>query len=192
MDSNYSQDSSNDEYLEDFSGDIAERQQSEVAEKEERQARRQEMYRQQLEAKKQGVAINKRLQNLQKTQKMKNSAAFGDEIDGGGKVKKTKATIGTGGTVMLFTVAGFFDLIGFLLNLIPVVGGVAAFIVATAPGKLILKHMHKKNGIDTKNPKVLKIFWGSFAVEAIPVVNALPALILGELLTIMAHESSTS
>lgn len=187
MDSDHSQDSLNDEYLEDFSGDIAERQQSEVAEKEERQARRQEMYRQQLEAKKQGVAINKRLQNLQKTQKMQNSAAFGDDSVSG-DAKQEKAKIGMGSTAILLSIAGFFDLLGFLLNLIPVVGGVVAIIVSTLPGNVTLYILYKKMGIDMNSPKVLKRFLGATTIEAIPVINALPGLTANVILVLGSNK----
>ncbi len=84
--------------------------------------------------------------------------------------------------VVLF-IATILDLFGFLLNLIPVIGGAAGDIVIWFPGMVFLFIVYLKLGVKFTSKNSLKIA-GCSIIEIIPVLNALPAFMLSVILTL--------
>lgn len=97
--------------------------------------------------------------------------------------------VSTADLILLLSLAGFLDLGSFLANLIPVVGGAASDLIFTLPGTLIFWFMYKKRGIEVGSPKVASRFFGTTAIEFIPVLNILPSFIAQVLLVVGASKA---
>ncbi len=84
--------------------------------------------------------------------------------------------------VFMLGVAGFFDLLSGLINLIPGIGGVVSTIFITPTGTLTLWFMYKRRGIEFKSAKAVAKFGGASLIELVPVLNIFPGFILNVLL----------
>jgi hypothetical protein len=91
--------------------------------------------------------------------------------------------------VFMLGVAGFFDLISGLINLIPGIGGFMSTIFITPTGTFILWFMYKKRGIEFKSAKSIAKFGGASLIELVPVLNVLPGFILNVLLNYGGKEA---
>ena len=87
--------------------------------------------------------------------------------------------------VFMLIVAGFFDLVGLLINLIPVLGGVLLDIGTVMAG-FIFFIWFKLKGANFVKPTRALGFGGGLLAELIPVVNAAPAWILSVIIIVMS------
>lgn len=149
--------------------------QNETAQREARQARRQAIYRERLSNQEGRERLQKVSDRYIRSEKNKKTLLSGEN-------NPRSSKINTGNFVTLIMVAGFFDGLSLVLNLLPVVGGVASMIFSALPGNAILYLMYSRLGIDMKSARVAKRFWGSAIIEFVPVVNALPGMITSVLL----------
>lgn len=136
-----------------------------------RKARRQAMFREQA-----GDFDENSLKRRASNRYLRNTRA-GRVLLGKGQ-KPAKPRIGKVDYAILMSVAGFFDILSFLLNLIPYVGGVISMVVVTIPGTLTFYILYKKRGVEFKTTKGMLRFWGSSLIEMIPVINILPGFML--------------
>ncbi len=79
-------------------------------------------------------------------------------------------------------IAGFYDLLSALLNLIPFIGGVFSSVLVTPVALLNLYIMYSKRGISFKSTKSVMKFGGASLIEFIPVLNFLPGFMLNVVL----------
>lgn len=163
-----------DEEYEDIE-DTGDQYKSETEQKEARQARRQAIYKNKLENR-------EGREYLQKVSDRYIRSIKNKKVPLSGEASVHSSKISNGDFVMLMLVACFFDALSFVLNLLPVIGGVVAMILSTIPGNGILWIMYSRLGINMKSSRVSKRFWGSAIIEFIPVVNALPAMIANVML----------
>ncbi len=158
--------------------------QSDAEQKEARQARRQAIYRNRLENR-EGLDYLKRVSDRY-IRSVKNKKVF---LSGENSTHSSKIT--KGNFVLLMLIACFFDALSFVLNFLPVIGGVVAMLFSTIPGNGILWIMYGRLGIDMKSSRVAKRFWGTALVEFLPVVNALPAMVANVMLVTAAEKSKS-
>lgn len=85
--------------------------------------------------------------------------------------------------VFMLIVAGIFDGIQALINLVPILGQVLSFFVGIF-SFLTFYLWFKLNGISFSKPKRVLKFGGAFLFELIPILNVLPALLLSVFLMI--------
>lgn len=86
---------------------------------------------------------------------------------------------------MMITVAIFFDLISFLINLIPIVGQVISIAIPiVAYPTFFLWFMLK--GVKLMTTKRIAAMGGGFVVEVIPLVNMLPGVTASVVFTILS------
>lgn len=79
-------------------------------------------------------------------------------------------------------VGAFYDFLSFILNLIPVVGGVASALTVTPIAMINLFIMYSKRGISLRSTKKMLTFGGTSLIEFIPVLNAVPGFMLNVIL----------
>lgn len=141
--------------------------------RQERQARRQAIYKERLKTP-EGRKYMARVSNRFLRNTSRGRALLSSSESGG-----SKTSITTADYITIFSVAGFFDVASFLINLAPIIGGVAAAVLVTFPGAMITYFLYKIRGIDVSSGKNIVKFFGPMAIEFIPVVNMLPGFILG-------------
>lgn len=88
----------------------------------------------------------------------------------------------------MIIVALIFDGVQALVNLIPVIGQVLSFFISIF-SFLTFYVWFKMNGVSFSKPKKVLRFWGGAFVEAIPILNVLPALTLS--VFVMLSETRT-
>lgn len=80
--------------------------------------------------------------------------------------------------IFVLCIAGFYDLLSFVFNLLPIVGGFISSVFIMPAATLNLFIMYRNRGISFKTPKSILKFGGTSLIELIPVINALPAFML--------------
>ncbi len=84
---------------------------------------------------------------------------------------------------MMIAVAVLFDIANAGINLIPVLGQILAVLISIV-GYCTFTLWFWQRGSGVVNPKRTATFFGSGIIEAIPVLNILPAITLGVFLTV--------
>lgn len=85
--------------------------------------------------------------------------------------------------VFMLIVAGLFDLISLLINLIPAVGGLIDGILITPFATMLFYFWYKKHDVSYSNSSRMAVMVIVPLIEFIPIINALPGWIL-EVVTI--------
>jgi hypothetical protein len=143
---------------------------------ESRKANIQEYYKARREGDRTARGMWQRNRNLQKniSRNIKNKAGMDDSGH-----KYTKSDF-----AFMLVIAGIFDLLSLVINIIPYIGGVISTVFILPIGMFTLYLLYTKRGISIsfgKKGSALK-FGGTALIEAIPVLNIAPGFILNVIL----------
>lgn len=92
--------------------------------------------------------------------------------------------IDTGTGAMMIAVALLFDTMNAGINLIPFLGQVLSVLISIF-AYCTFAFWFMKRGVGFANPKRAITFFGSGLIEAIPVLNILPGITIGVVLTVL-------
>lgn len=92
--------------------------------------------------------------------------------------------IDTGTGAMMIAVALLFDTMNAGINLIPFLGQILGVLVSIV-AYCTFGFWFMKRGVGFTNPKRAVTFFGSGLIEAIPILNVLPGVTVGVVLTVL-------